>query len=81
MSFNNKKIIEVKSPLKLSENKNYNYFTILKNENTSLSNEIIKGNDLINKLKKKILNNEQEKKELLLTNNKKDKEIKEIKKK
>ena len=63
MSISNKKIIEVKSPLKLSENKNYNYFSILKNENTSLNNEIIKGNELISKLKKKIFNNEQEKKE------------------
>ena len=81
MSINYKKIIEVKSPLKLSENKNYNYFSILKNENTSLNNEIIKGNELISKLRKKIFNNEQEKKELLLSNGTKDKQIKEIKKK
>ena len=81
MSFNNKKIIEVKSPLKLPEAKNLNYFSVLKNENTSLNNEIIKGNELISKLRKKIFNNDQEKKELLLINSSKDKEIKEIKKK
>ena len=79
MSSNNKKIIEVKSPLKLPDTKNYNYLTILRNENTSLSNEIMKGNELIIKLKKKIFNNEQEKKSLLLTNNEKEQEIKEIK--
>ena len=81
MSFNNKKIIEVKSPLKLPEAKNLNYFSVLKNENTSLNNEIIKGNELISKLRKKIFNNDQEKKELLLINSSKDKEIKEIIKK
>ena len=81
MSFNNKKIIEVKSPIKLTDSKNYNIFNILNNENISIRNEIIKGNELITKLKKKIFNNEQEKKELLLTNDQKDKEIKEIKNK
>ena len=81
MSFNNKKIIEVKSPLKLPAAKNLNYFSVLNTENTSLNNEIIKGNELISKLRKKIFNNEQEKKELLLISSSKDKEIKEIKKK
>ena len=60
------KIIEVNSPVKLPETKNHNYLTVLKNKNNSLSNEIMKGNDLIIKLRKKIVNHEQEKKNIIL---------------
>ena len=60
-------IIHIESPL-----------IILKNQNTSLGEELNKINNLITKLKAQIAKNEQEKNTLITNNQKKEKDLQEI---
>ena len=61
--------------------KSENYLSSLQRENTYLTSQIKKLNDIVSKLKIQVTNFETEKKNLIQTSNKKENDLKEVKKK